>query len=104
MAGLPQGGETPLGREFVKHWLFVNICTHFQFLANIYRLFYVTSLPFILKTTTGMNRAPVVEKCCDSKIIENLLSNCPSLPAEVRETERTKLNFVHFWLRHLAKH
>ena len=31
-AGLPQGGKTPLGSRFFKHWDFiVNLCPHFHF-------------------------------------------------------------------------
>ena len=39
-----------------------------------------------------MNRAPDVETCHEEKINANLLSTSQSLPAEVRETERTTLN------------
>ena len=35
--------------------------------------------------------ALVVDTCCERKMNEYLLSNCRSLAAEVRETERTKL-------------
>ena len=39
-----------------------------------------------------MNRALVVETCCEEKINANLLSKSQLLPAEVRETEQTTLN------------
>ena len=43
-----------------------------------------------------VNRAPDVETCREEKINANLLSKFQSLPAEVRETERTTLNLAHF--------
>ena len=39
-----------------------------------------------------VNRALVVETCCEEKINANLLSKSQILPAEVRETEQTTLN------------
>ena len=41
-----------------------------------------------------VNRAPDVETCCQEKTNANLLSKSQLLSAEVRETERTKLDFV----------
>ena len=41
-----------------------------------------------------MNRALVVETCCEEKINANLLSKSQLLPAEVRETEQTTLNLI----------
>ena len=81
MAGLPQGGETPLGRDLFcckyLHPLSFS-CKYIQSIVccKVYHSF----------QNHHVNRAPVVETCREN-IIANLLSNCPSFSAEVRETE-----------------
>ena len=53
MAGLPQGGETPLGSSFLKPKLQV-FCPHFHFLGaeDFYDYLFVGKLVCLIKTTT----------------------------------------------------
>ena len=89
MAGLPQRGETPLELKFFLNiWVFVNLCRHFHFPGGEDR---VSPLCHSSKKH-HVNRAPVVETCCEEKINANLLSKSQLLPAEVSETEQTQLD------------
>ena len=53
MAGLPQGGETPLGSSFLKPKLQV-FCPHFHFLGaeDFYDYLFVGKSVCLIKTTT----------------------------------------------------
>ena len=57
-AGLPQGGETPLGSRFFKHWDFCKSLSPLSLFlgAEILGLLYVGKFVILVKTTTWTGR------------------------------------------------
>ena len=81
------------GQDFFKQWDFCKSLPPLSlFLGAEIGLLYVGKFCHSCKNH-HVNRALDVETCREEKINANLLSKSQLLPAEVRETEQTTLNF-----------